>query len=113
MIRRGDHITQVGRMNHRIVLQSQTKTADGMGGSSIAWTDTATLWADIMPISAQERTQSDRLTLDITHRIIIRHRTVSATTQRFKFGTRIMNIASSYNPDESSSHLVILAREEA
>jgi SPP1 family predicted phage head-tail adaptor len=112
LIRKGDHITEVGKMSHLMIVQSQTAVADGMGGSSITWTNGASLWADLRPVSATERTQSDRLMLDVTHTAIVRHTSISATTQRLTIGSRVFNIVGVYDADESRSHLVLTLRED-
>ena len=112
MIRKGDHITEVGRLRYQVILQTQGGTADGMGGITATWSNTATIWADIMPISATERTQADKVIDDITHKIIVRHRAVTSPDQRILYGTRVFNIVSVVNPDNSSSHLKLMAREQ-
>lgn len=112
MIRKGDHITEVGRMKFRLILQTRSGAADGMGGFDVSWSNTATLWADIMPLSMNERTQADKLLTDYTHKIVIRNRTITPTQMRFLYGSRLLNIVSAVNPDNSNSHLVIYAREE-
>lgn len=112
MIRKGDHITEVGRMKFRVEIQSRTGVADGMGGQTVSWTTTATVWADIQPLSMIERTQADRLLGDATHKLIIRNRALAPTTQRILYGSRQFNIVSIVNPDLANSHLVVLVREE-
>lgn len=51
-----------GPMRHPITLQRATKIADGFGGSTVAWETLATAWADIVPRSATERVEDERLT---------------------------------------------------
>ena len=112
MIRKGDHITEVGRMKFRVEIQSRTGASDGMGGYEVSWATTATVWADIQPLSMNERTQADRLLGDATHKLIIRSRALAPTTQRILYGSRQFNIVSIVNPDLANSHLVVLVREE-
>ena len=113
MIRKGEHIAKVGQMRHRMTIQSQVATPDGMGGSTITWADVATVWADIRPVSGAERAQADRLMLDVSHSILMRHRALSATTERLTMDGRVFNVVSLYDADESRSHLKVLAREDA
>ena len=112
MIRKGDHITEVGRMKFRVEIQSRTGVADGMGGQTVSFSTTATVWADIKPLSMIERTQADRLLGDATHELIMRNRALAPTTQRILYGARQFNIVSIVNPDLANSHLVVLVREE-
>lgn len=112
MIRKGDHITEVGRMKFRIEIQTRTGASDGMGGQTVTFSTTATVWADIQPLSMNERTQADRLLGDATHKLIMRNRALAPTTQRILYGSRQFNIVSIVNPDLANSHLVVLVREE-
>jgi SPP1 family predicted phage head-tail adaptor len=112
LIRKGDHITEVGRLRYQVILQTQGGTADGMGGVTATWSNTATIWADIMPASASERTQADKVIGDITHKIIVRHRSITSPNMRILFGARVFNIVSVVNPDNSNSHLKLMAREQ-
>lgn len=40
-----------GLYNKQIVIQSRTRTADGQGGATVAWTDLAPEWAKITELS--------------------------------------------------------------
>lgn len=112
MIRKGDHITQVGRMRFEVTLQSQVKVADGMGGSTVTWSDTAVVRCDIQPLSMSERLDASRLMNDATHRITMRYRVLAGTTQRLKMGARIFNIVSVVNPENMNSHVVVIVKED-
>jgi SPP1 family predicted phage head-tail adaptor len=111
VIRKGDHMTQVGRMRFEVILQTHFKVADGMGGFNVSWDNTATVRCDIQPLSMIERTQASRLMTDSTHRLIMRYREISPTTQRFQYGSRLFNITSVVNPDNMDDHLVVIVRE--
>lgn len=41
----------IGRLKYQIVIQGRTRTTDGQGGATVAWTDTATEWADVEELS--------------------------------------------------------------
>jgi SPP1 family predicted phage head-tail adaptor len=44
----------IGLLNTRIALQRQSKTVSPTGGTITAWTDFATVWAEIVTASASE-----------------------------------------------------------
>lgn len=44
----------VGRMNREIVIQKVTEIDDPEGGKKVAWTDFATVFAEVSPVSGGE-----------------------------------------------------------
>jgi len=107
----------IGKLNKRVTIQTPTQTADGMGGFSVVWTDLATIFAGIWPVSAAEMVRSMQATMEITHRIRIRYQRYEIKpSYRIKFtdtvkGARYFNITSIVNPDERQEWLDILAKE--
>ena len=101
----------IGSLNKRITLQYETKTADGMGGFSVVWTDSATIWAAIWPISANETIQSMQTDMIINHRIRIRYRSGVLPNWRINFGSRYFNIVSIINPSERGEWLDLMCKE--
>lgn len=66
---------EAGKLRHRVVIQSPVATQDqDTGEALITWSDIATVWAEIAPISAREFVASDREDSKITTRITIRYR---------------------------------------
>ena len=51
----------IGNMRNRLELQAATRTSDQGGGSSIAWTKVATVFASITPQSSNEAVFADKL----------------------------------------------------
>jgi len=102
---------QSGELKKLITLQYETKTADGMGSFTVVWTDLATVWAAIWPISANEIVQSMQTNMIISHRVRIRYRSGVLSSWRIKFGDRYFNIVSIINPSERGEWLDIMAKE--
>jgi SPP1 family predicted phage head-tail adaptor len=102
-----------GIFNKIIILQYQTKVSDGLGGFVLSWVDHATIFAAIWPTSAKEQLASMQVSMEITHRIRIRYRSVLKPAWRIKFGNRYFNIVSIINPNMGNKYLDILAKEAA
>lgn len=102
-----------GALDKRITIQAQTKTPDGQGGFTTAWTDIATIWAAIWPVSANETVQAAQPVMIISHRIRIRWRSIMRPTWRLKFGARYFNIVSIICPNEGREWLDIMCKESA
>ena len=104
---------RVGELRHRVSIQTQVETSDGMGGSVISWSDVYNdVPAAIWPLSANERLDSMKLELQTTHKIRIRYLSGLTADNRIVFGSRTFNIISIINADERNRQLDILATEE-
>lgn len=65
---------RAGELDQRVTFRRQVSTADGMGGSSTTWTDIATVWALVRPMTGREREHSDRLNAQANYLMVIRYR---------------------------------------
>jgi len=100
-----------GELRTEIVLEACTTEPDGFGGFSEIWTATATLFAMIEPVSATSVFGADQTLETTTHRITVRHRGGVASGMRFVKGTRIFEIVTVHDPDESGRYLVCRVTE--
>ena len=64
----------IGRMDQRITLQRKTRTSDGMGGFTEAWTNLATVYADIRPLGSREIWEAMRVSAETRFRVRVRWR---------------------------------------
>jgi SPP1 family predicted phage head-tail adaptor len=94
-------MARTGKYRKRINIQSYTKTRGGEGGYIQSWATDASRWANINPISGQERVDADQVKALRTHTISMRFYsgTLSAK-QRVLFGTRVFHIVSVVNVGE-------------
>lgn len=76
----------------RITLQSETKTADGMGGFTSAWKDEATVWAKKTTHRSDEAIQAMQITGIAIHNFRIRYREDIKSSWRIKEDDKYMNI---------------------
>lgn len=104
---------RVGDLNKRVVLQYETRTPDGMGGATVAWTDAAEVWAAVWPVNATQQIEAAGQAMTITHRIRMRYRPDLRGTWRIKFGTRYFSIHGIVNPNERGAMLDVLCTETA
>jgi len=105
-------LTQIGKLNKRISMQSATNTADGMGGDTQAWADTPQIWAAIWPVSGREQVKNMANQGTISHQIRIRYRSGITPAWRVRFGTRYFNIVSIVNPEEKNEFLDLICKED-
>lgn len=81
-----------GKLRHRITIQSYDYLRDSngeviqdgvTGETSRAWVDYATVWCVIEPLSAREFIQSQATQVQISTRIVMRHRADLSEDMRF------------------------------
>ncbi len=104
---------RIGDLKHSVMLQYQTRVADGMGGFTTTWNDAQTVYAAIWPISAKETVQAMGQAMTITHRVRMRYRANIRSNWRIKHGNRYYNIVSIINPNMERKWLDILVKEAA
>jgi len=102
---------QIGSMKHRLKFQSQVKTPDAMGGTTVSWKDESVCWGSIWPVGGSEARRSGQLTFEITHNIRIRYRSDIDASYRISHRGAYYSIVSIINPNLSNKILDILCKE--
>jgi SPP1 family predicted phage head-tail adaptor len=84
---------QAGKLRHRVTVQRLTPVQDPLTGVvSDTWTDHATVWASIEPLSAREFLQAAALASLVVARIRIRNLSGVMPSMRIVHGERTYNI---------------------
>lgn len=63
-----------GELDQRVTIRSRTRAPDGAGGFSEHWSDVATVWALVRPMSGRERENADRQEASANYLIVVRYR---------------------------------------
>lgn len=63
-----------GNLDQRVTLQSRAAGLDALGQANGAWTDVATVWAKVAPLSSREFFAAAQIQQEQTVRITIRQR---------------------------------------
>ena len=100
-----------GMLRIELIVEDAIESGDGAGGVVREWIEVATLFAHVEPVRARTRYGADQLQVDITHRIIIRHRNGIFRRMRFRRGERVFSIQTMIDPDETGRYLVCETRE--
>lgn len=101
----------IGRMRHRVTIQSQSTAQDGHGQPVDTWTDVQSVWASIRPISSKEYYAASGERGEITHEIKIRFGATVSSEDRIVYGTRVFDIMPPFDVDERNRFLVVRAIE--
>lgn len=76
---------RAGQLRHRVTIQYRTETQNATGEVTWTWSDLATVWASIEPISGREFFSSQQVQSSVTTRIRVRHRTDVNAKMRVKY----------------------------
>lgn len=105
-----------GDLRHRVTFQRRSTVTDSFGAQSETWTDVATAWADISPLSGRELLAAQAVNVEISHTVTIRYQAQFAgpkavAAMRIVYGDRIFNIHSSLDVDERHRELKLTCSE--
>lgn len=102
----------IGKLRHRVILQTATITRNARGAEILTFADTATVYADIRTVGGQEQVLSNQLEVaTLLHTITIRYRTGIVPKMRLKWGTRVFSIEAIIEQDNRMRTLNLSCRE--
>ncbi len=104
---------RIGELRKQIIIQSENPTTDSAGGYVLAWTDVATVWAEIKPLSGNEVFTAQHLEGHITHHVLMRYRSDVTTDMRLSYNGRLFNIRAVLNMEERNQWTELLVEEGA
>lgn len=84
----------IGSLRHRITIQSLVSSSNPFG-SPDQWTDVATVWAAIQPMSSKEVFQAGQLAMKASHKITIRYPGANiaiSAGNRVRYGSRVFQL---------------------
>lgn len=107
---------RAGQMMHLLTFQEATKTPDGIGGQTTAWTDAFQAMGKIESPRGLERVEAMKLTGKTQHNLYVYYDTNVNTELRIKwhdgYTERILNIDSVSDPNTRQRHMEIIAHED-
>lgn len=102
-----------GDLRHKVTLQSLgERTDDSMGGGTIPYTDEATVYAAIEPISGDEILEASQEAATLTHRVRTRYVAGVRPHWRVLYGSRIFDIDRVIDFEERHRELELLCTEQ-
>lgn len=99
----------LGKMRHRVDVQSLERTSDGAGGSSTSWTTVLSAWASITPTGGREYIRGMQISSEVTHIIQMRYSDKVNTNCRISHDGKLYNITRVLNIDEREKYIEIQA----
>jgi SPP1 family predicted phage head-tail adaptor len=102
---------QPGQLRHRVNVLRNTETGDGRGGSSSAWANVATVWAEVAPMQGRELFAAQQVNALTSHKITMRYFAGLTAADRIQFGSRSFNIRQVINVEEVNRWHELIAEE--
>ena len=112
----------IGKLDKRITLQIRSATLDDYGQELNSWSDFATVWANVKPVSGREKLRAMAIESVLTHTVAIRYdvrfmppKVVDAWRIRYvtPAGVRIFNINAAQDLDEARKHIIFDCTEDS
>ncbi len=100
-------------LRHRITLQRRTGVqSPATGAMEYHWTDVATLWAQVVPVSVREFIAAQAVRNEITTRMVIRWREDIRDRDRVLFRGKLYSIEGILpDPDSGREYLTLACSE--
>jgi SPP1 family predicted phage head-tail adaptor len=106
------YLPAAGLLDRRITIQSATITQNAIGEAISTWSNFATVWASVEPISGREFWAMQQVHAEVTVRIRIRYLAGVLPKMRITgSGSKVFNIEAIINPAERNGHLELLCSE--
>ncbi len=105
-----------GDLQRRIKIQLRDSAPDSFGAPEYTWTDVATVWANVQPLSGKKLENAKRVASEVSHEIVIRYNknfsdTKVASKYRVIYRNRILDVHAILNDGESDVYMSMLASE--
>lgn len=100
--------------NRKIILQSPSGTRNAIGERVTTWTNVATVWAEISPLSVRDLLAAGQMQSEVTHRVRVRYGASIAaidSSWRVLYGTRVFVISGVRNINEAGREFELLCHE--
>ena len=102
----------IGKLRHKVNLQSSTQAQGGYGGESKVWATDESIFAQIQPLRGSELLEFQQINSELTHRIIIRHTSNATSAKRILYGARIFDINVVRNLKEKNGMVELICKEK-
>ena len=105
---------RAGKLTKSVIIQSPTGDRDAVGERTTTWTNVATVWASIDPLSAREIFAAAQAQSEVTQKVMIRYdSSISAITNawRVAYGSRYLVVEGVRNIDEKNEMYELMCSE--
>lgn len=102
---------QLGKLRHRVTIESSSASRDEFGGEVLTWATVATVWAAVEPLSGREFLDARRQEAEVSTRIRIRYRAGLVPGMRVTWGDHIYDILAVIERESRRREVWLMVRE--
>jgi len=102
---------KAGSLRHRVIIQQLATGQDSAGAITETWSDFATVFAAVEPLSGREYWQAQQVAAETSIRVRVRYLAGIVPTMRVLYGSRILQILSIVDPEERHREIQFMCRE--
>ena len=102
---------KIAEMRHRVKIQRQVQTADGVGGFTHTWETFKDVSAAIWPVSSKEIRENMRTATLVTHNFRVRYTAGILAEMRILYKSRVFEINLPINFEERNIWLDLVCYE--
>jgi SPP1 family predicted phage head-tail adaptor len=104
---------RAGSLRHLVSIEDYTETTDSLGGVSNTWAEFSKAYANIVPLSGNEKYVSAEKHATATHQITIRYLSGVNPKMRVVYGSRVFEIVSVINTGTRDKMMQLIVEEDA
>jgi len=102
---------RAGTLRNVIDIMKPEYAPDAMGQCVVSWTKHATIWADVVPITAREYLTAGAINTAVTVKVIARYQPGLRPGWRLHHGDRVYDVMAVLNYNMRSDDMVFMCRE--
>lgn len=102
----------ISDLNQRATIEQVSRTPDGEGGASEAWTTLAVVWAKLEPVSATDSLGPDALESRVKHKLTLRRLASIAAGMRARIASRVFLIHAVFDKGPQEPLTTLLCEEQ-
>lgn len=103
-----------GKYRQRVILQSPAGARDAVGERTTTWSNVATVWANVRPLTGREQIVASQRQQITDHVVEVRYSSALAALDaswRVLYGSRVLTIDGAVNADERKREFILYCTE--
>ena len=101
----------IGKMRHRINIQTIARVADSMGGNSHSYSTTVQVWGMVEPLVGAESVEGGQIEAKQRYRITLRYNSNLTVDDRLNYDSKDFRIISIQKKFDIDKYQVVIAEE--
>jgi SPP1 family predicted phage head-tail adaptor len=97
----------IGKLRHRLTLQSPTETRGATGEVLVAYSTDSTVWGSLRPLTGREVSASNQTVEEINYRAEIRYHSTIKSEWRVVNDSNTYEVVTVLNYDELNEYMIL------